>query len=71
LNSIDRDAPPITVGHLYSGKTIDLCIPEDPICSPAGNDNGAHTLYAVNGMTGQAAAFAAGRVSSSGTGAQR
>jgi cutinase len=57
LNSIDRDAPPITVGHLYSGKTIDLCIPEDPICSPGGNDNGAHTLYSVNGMTGRAAEF--------------
>jgi cutinase len=71
LNSIDRDAPPITVGHLYSGKTIDLCIPEDPICSPSGNDNGAHVLYEVNGMTGQAAAYAAGRLSSSGAGTQR
>ena len=49
------------------GKTIDLCIPEDPICSPAGNDNGAHTLYAANSMT-HAAAFAAGRVWSAATG---
>jgi cutinase len=69
LNSIDRDAPPITVGHLYSGKTIDLCIPEDPICSAGGNDNGAHTLYSVNGMTGRAADFAAGRVTSGGAAA--
>ena len=69
LNSIDRDAPPITVGHLYSGKTIDLCIPEDPICSPGGNDNGTHVLYAVNGMTGRAADFAAGRLTSGGAAA--
>ncbi|MBV8929257.1 MAG: cutinase family protein [Mycobacteriaceae bacterium] len=65
LNGIDRDAPPITIGHLYSTKTLELCIPEDPICSPTGNDNGAHGLYAENGMAGQAAAFAARGVSSS------
>src|ERR1700720_1529448 len=69
LNSIDRDAPPITVGHLYSAKTIDLCIPEDPICSPGGKDKGAHTLYSENGMTGRAAGFAAGRVASGGAAA--
>jgi cutinase len=59
LQSIYTGAPPITVGHLYSGKTTDLCIPEDPICSPGGNDNGAHTLYPVNGMANQAADYAA------------
>jgi cutinase len=59
LQVIRIDAPPITVGHLYAGKTIDLCIPDDPICSPSGADNGAHNLYAVNGMVGQAADFAA------------
>jgi hypothetical protein len=37
-----------------------------PICSPGGNDNGTHGLYLVNGMTGQAADFAARRLSSSG-----
>jgi cutinase len=66
LNSIDRDAPPITVGHLYTAKTIDLCIPDDPICSPTGSDSGAHTAYADNGMAGQAAGFAAHRILSSG-----
>lgn len=64
LQVIRSDAPPITVGHLYAAKTIDLCIPDDPICSPGGADNGAHNLYAVNGMTGQAANFAARRVGS-------
>ncbi|BBY64599.1 putative cutinase Cut1 [Mycolicibacterium helvum] len=64
LNSIDRSAPPITVGGLYAPKTIDQCIPEDPICSPTGGDNGAHGAYADNGMTAQAAAFAAQKVTS-------
>jgi cutinase len=65
LNRIDTSAPPITIGHLYSAMTIDLCIPEDPVCSPDGNDNGAHGLYMVNGMAGQAADFTERRLSSS------
>jgi len=69
LQQIYTGAPPITVGHLYSGKTTDLCIPTDPICSVGGTDNGAHTLYAVNGLTGQAADFAARRLTSSGAAA--
>jgi cutinase len=66
LQTINTTAPPITVGHLYSGKTVDLCIPDDPICSPEGNDSGAHTLYAINGMAGQAADFAARHLGSNG-----
>jgi cutinase len=62
LNSIDRSAPPVTVGNLYAAKTIDQCVPGDPICSPTGNDNGAHLAYADNGMTAQAAGFAAQKV---------
>ena len=62
LQMIDRNAPPITIGRAYTAKTLDLCIPTDPICSPTGGDNGAHGLYAVNGMTDQAAEFAAQRV---------
>ena len=67
LQTIYTGAPPITVGHLYSGKTSDMCIPEDPICSPTGTDNGAHGLYGQNGMTDQAADFAAQRIASSGS----
>jgi cutinase len=60
LQSINTAAPPITVGSVYAPKTLDLCIPADPICSPGGGgDNGAHNLYAAIGMTDQAAAFAA------------
>jgi cutinase len=66
LQMINTGAPPITVGHLYTPKTLDLCIPEDPVCSPSGNDNAAHGLYSVNGMTEQAADFAARHVTTSG-----
>ncbi len=67
LQQIYTGAPPISVGSLYSGKTTDMCIPEDPICSPTGSDNGAHILYAVNGMPAQAADFAARRIASNGS----
>ncbi|ART67425.1 cutinase family protein [Mycobacterium dioxanotrophicus] len=59
LQMIYTGAPPIKVGAQYAPKTLDLCIPEDPVCSPTGGDNGAHNQYADNGMTDQAAAYAA------------
>ena len=60
LNMVDATAPPITIGRRYTPKTLDLCIPEDPVCSlSGGSDNGAHGAYAVNGITDQAAGFAA------------
>lgn len=62
LQMIHNGAPPITVGASYTGKTLDLCIPEDPICSPTGGDNGAHGAYAIRGLTDQAAAFAVGKL---------
>ena len=57
-------APPIVIGPLYAPKTIDLCAPGDTICSgdAGGGPTVAHALYAVNGMVGQAAAFAASRL---------
>jgi len=64
LQMIANTAPPITVGHLYADKTQDLCIPEDPICSPAGSDSNAHNLYPANGLTDQAAQFVADRLES-------
>jgi len=67
LQQIYTGAPPITVGRLYADKTTDLCILEDPICSPTGNDNGTHNLYAVNGMAVQAADFAARRLATTGS----
>ena len=48
------------VGPLYAGKTIDLCVPNDPICSEGGRDWGAHGAYVTSGLVDQAASFAAG-----------
>jgi cutinase len=48
------------ISPLYRPKTIDLCVPDDPICSE-GRNMAAHVGY-VPGMTNQAAAFAAGRL---------
>lgn len=67
LQMIYTGAPPITVGKLYAGKTLDLCIPEDNVCSPGGTDNGAHNLYSENGMAAQAAGYAMDRISSNGS----
>jgi cutinase len=62
LQMIANTAPPITVGHLYTDKTTDVCIPEDPICSPAGGDSNAHNMYPADGLTDQAADFVAQKV---------
>ncbi|OBB12062.1 cutinase [Mycobacteriaceae bacterium 1482268.1] len=59
LHLVARDAPPIAIGHLYAPKTLQLCNPGDPVCSPAGTDRGAHSAYKSNGMADQAADFAA------------
>lgn len=53
--------PPVTIGPLYAGKSLELCAPGDPICSD-GSDGSAHTSYTAIGLTDQASAFAAGRV---------
>jgi cutinase len=50
-----------TISPLYSGKTISLCAPDDPICSAGGNIM-AHVSYIQSGMTNQAATFAANRL---------
>jgi len=49
------------ISPLYRPKTIDLCVPDDRICSE-GKSEAAHHLYDQNGMTNQAAAFAASRL---------
>jgi hypothetical protein len=53
--------PDITVGPLYAGKTVDLCVPDDFVCS-SGRDFNAHTQYAETGLVDQAATFSATRV---------
>jgi hypothetical protein len=54
-------APPIAIGPLYQPKTIELCAPGDSICGE-GSSPVAHALYSVNGMTSQAADYAAGHL---------
>jgi cutinase-like protein len=54
-------APPVVIGPLYAAKTIDLCVPNDPICAGEG-DGANHNLYGANGMVGQAADFVASRL---------
>jgi cutinase len=51
----------VTIGPPYAAKTIELCVPGDPICSDAANPV-AHRQYVEAGMVDQAADFAAGRL---------
>jgi cutinase len=50
-----------TISPLYRPKTIDLCVPDDPVCSE-GTNWSAHALYIQSGMTNQAAVFVAGKL---------
>jgi cutinase len=54
-------APPLVIGPLYQPKTLELCAPGDGICGPGGSGlpGFEHTQYPVNGMTNQAASYAA------------
>lgn len=60
----DAGAPPIVIGPLYAAKTTEVCAPDDTICNgaPLGGPSIAHSLYGVNGMVVQAAAFAVSRL---------
>ena len=53
--------PDVTVGPMYAAKTIDLCVPNDFVCSQ-GRDFNAHMQYVDTGMVDQAAAYAAARI---------
>ncbi len=53
--------PVPAIGPLYQPKTINLCVPDDPICSE-GKNSDAHQQYVRSGLTNQAATFAAGRL---------
>ncbi len=58
LNLIAHEAPPITIGRLYTAKTIELCNTGDPVYFPDGRDRAAHSAYKDNGTANQAADFA-------------
>jgi cutinase len=57
-------APLPVISPLYAAKTIDMCVPQDPICSEPFNFLAffAHDSYAFSGMADEAAKFAAGRL---------
>ncbi|CDO09898.1 cutinase family protein [Mycolicibacterium cosmeticum] len=58
LGLADRQAPPIEIGGRYQAKTLELCAPGDPVCSPGISlDRAAHSAYKDNGMADQAADF--------------
>lgn len=50
-----------TISPALVGKTISLCAPDDPICSPGGNIM-SHMSYIDNGMVNQAATFAVNKL---------
>lgn len=62
LRLLHHDAPPIVIGPAFDDKTLDLCSPGDPVCAPGGFDRAAHSAYADNGMTEEAADFVADRL---------
>jgi cutinase-like protein len=54
--------PPVVIGPLYAGKTAQLCVPDDPICSD-GLEFGAHNAASYqDGVVDQGADFAASRL---------
>jgi cutinase len=51
--------PDIAIGPQYVGKTIDLCVPDDLVCTSDGRSFAAHNRYAESGMVEQGATYAA------------
>jgi cutinase len=51
--------PPVTVGPLYTGKTIELCNDNDLVCDPHGSSFAAHNEYLDAGLVDQGATYAA------------
>lgn len=60
----EAGAPAVHVGAAYAARTVRYCIPGDTICdgAPLGEPNALHVLYAVNGMTLDAARYTVGRL---------
>jgi cutinase len=60
--------PQIVIGPLYQSKTIQVCAPEDPVCSE-GMNFAAHDTYAANDgdVIAQGVDFAASRLGVGGT----
>lgn len=53
--------PAVVIGPGYMGKTIQLCAPEDPVCSEGMNFS-AHSPDVYDGIADEGAAYAANRL---------
>jgi cutinase len=59
--------PQLVIGPLYQSKTIEVCAPEDPVCSE-GVNFAAHNSYVDDGgVIAQGADFAASHVQGAGS----
>jgi hypothetical protein len=55
-------APPVVIGPLYQAKTVQVCAPQDPICSDGGSFD-VHKSYSTNApIIDEGATFAASRL---------
>jgi cutinase len=61
-NLVYRDAPELTIGSRFAGKTMQLCAAHDPVCEQIGLNRAAHSAYLSNGMIDQAADFVVRRL---------
>lgn len=57
--------PAIAIGPQYVGKTIDLCVDNDLVCSSDGRSFSAHNQYVETGMIDQGADFVANQLQAS------
>jgi hypothetical protein len=57
--------PPVEVGQLYVGKTIDLCVDNDLVCDLHGSSFSAHNEYVEAGMVDQGVTFVASQLQAS------
>lgn len=53
--------PPVAIGPLYEAKTIELCVPEDAVCSE-GLDFSAHNPDTYGALVDEGARYAASRL---------
>lgn len=61
-NPGNRFGTPLSSTGAFSGRAIDLCDSDDPVCTVGARDRAAHQAYEFPPFPGQAAAFVAGRV---------
>jgi cutinase len=59
-NPSARFGAPLSTTGLFAGRAIDLCNPDDPICSSTGSSRAAHNGYEFPPSNEQAAGFVAG-----------